>query len=526
LPQDTELIVFEHSIAERQNKVRLRNSNSVVNMADMGKMGTAAYRCIGSLQEILGTKPRQNRPNAIAGPRIARIERMEYLRPRRFCEKMIDQPAQNHSTLAIVGGGLAGMAAAAAACQRGWRVELFERAPKLGGRAGSFLDPVAGEVIDYCQHVGMGCCTELLDFVGRVGVADCFERTRTLHFIGPTGRQHDFTPCRCLPAPLHLLPGFLKLSYLSWGERWGIARTLAKLVPLDNTTSGDIGSWLRSQNQSENAIERFWSVVLTGALGETVDRASLTAAQKVFRDGFWNVRGACDLLLPKLPLVEIFHDRAGRWLAEHGVDIHCGASNTVRRIETDGRRARSLVLADGTHRTFDACIVAVAWRQWPRLVASGQWSVVSGTQQLESAAITAVHLWFDRPIAELPHAVLVGRLGQWLFTKLRDGGQQYCQVVISASHRIARRTCDAWIADIRRELETLWPAARQAKLLHARAVTQSAAVFSVTPESDRFRPPPQTPLENLFLAGDWTATGWPATMEGAVRSGRRAAELL
>jgi uncharacterized protein with NAD-binding domain and iron-sulfur cluster len=159
-------------------------------------------------------------------------------------------------------------------------------------------------------------------------------------------------------------------------------------------------------------------------------------------------------------------------------------------------------------------------------VASGSTGKANGTQQLESAAITAVHLWFDHPITALPHAVIVGRLGQWLFTKTRDGGRQYCQVVISASHRLARRTRDAWIAEIRGELEDLWPAVRQAKLLHARVVTQSAAVFSVTPESDRFRPSPQTPFENLFLAGDWTATGWPATMEGAVRSGRRAAELL
>jgi len=162
---------------------------------------------------------------------------------------------------------------------------------------------------------------------------------------------------------------------------------------------------------------------------------------------------------------------------------------------------------------------------------------------LEPAAITAVHLWFDRPITSLPHAAVVGRTSQWLFTRdcpnfcVSKNGTvpftkppftkpQYCQVVISASHRLARRPREAWIAEIRGELEALLPAARQAKLLHARAVTHPAAVFSVTPESDRFRPPPQTLLENVFLAGDWTATGWPATMEGAVRSGQKAAELL
>ena len=231
------------------------------------------------------------------------------------------------------------------------RVELFEQANELGGRASSFIDSETGQRIDHCQHVAMGCCTSFLDFCRRTGIDDCFERSAKLHFIGPDGTRHDFAASRWLPPPLHLLPGLMRLSYLSWSERWAIVRALQKLtrspispLPLKKGPGvranepgsphpnplpkgegtcdsnpfpkgeGTIGEWLRRQGQSERAIERFWSVVLVSALGETVDHASLSAARKVFCDGFLASRGASDLVLPRMPLGEIFHDRLSQWL--------------------------------------------------------------------------------------------------------------------------------------------------------------------------------------------------------------------
>ncbi len=282
--------------------------------------------------------------------------------------------------------------------------------------------------------------------------------------------------------------------------------------------------------------------MLTSALGETVDRASLAAAQKVFRDGFFASRGAGDLLLPRRPLGEIFGDRLGRWLADHGVRVRL--ETPVRRIEGDGRRADALLLADGSRQTFDAVIVAVPWHVAPMLLAEPLRAAVprlAEVEWIEPAAITAVHLWFDRPAVPLPHAVLVGRLSQWVFTKNLpartdsppqcslpqcSSPRQYCQVVVSASHRLAPRTHDQWLDAIRGELAVIWPAVGEAKLLHGRVVAQPAALFSCVPGLDRFRPLQQTPIENLALAGDWTSTGWPATMEGAIRSGRLAAESL
>jgi squalene-associated FAD-dependent desaturase len=478
----------------------------------------------------------------------------------------MDKPAQ---TVAVIGGGLAGMAAAVAAVERGMKVELFEQAKTLGGRVASFVDSETGQLIDYGQHVAMGCCTSLLDFCRRTGVEDCFERHRRLHFIAPDGSRCDFAPSAWLPAPFHLLPGLMRLSYLSWSERWGIVRTLRKLQStLAENSRGltapggidaeTIGAWLRRNGQSQRAIERFWSVVLVSALSETVDHASLAPARKVFCDGFLASRTASDLLVPRFPLGEIFHTRLGEWLSEHGVAVHLGtrvqrieaAINLTRSVRsTEGgngltRSVRSTILADGTRRQFDFVIIAVPWRSVRALLAEELQAAMPALQDLEDiqpAAITAVHLWFDRPITRLPHAVLVGRLGQWVFTKGHCGAgvppappaagetpapQHYCQVVISASHRLADRTADELLAAVCRELREIWPAAREARLLHGRVVTQPSAAFSMQPGIERLRPPQQTPLENLFLAGDWTSTGWPATMESAVRSGCLAVDSL
>ena len=383
--------------------------------------------------------------------------------------------------VAIVGGGLAGLAAAVAAGERGMGVELFEQTKTLGGRAGSFADAEIGETVDYCQHVAMGCCTEFLDFCRRTGIDDCFEHVHALHFISPEGGQCDFTPSRWLPAPFNLLPGLLRLSYLSLSERWSIVRALHKLTRANNCR-GTIGAWLRGQGQSDRSIERFWSVVLVSALGETVDRASLAAARKVFRDGFWASREASTLVLPHLPLAEIFHDRVGKWLADHDVTVHLGTP--VRKIEGGGRRANAMVLADGARREFDFAVVAVPWRSVRSLFAENlleSMPSLADVERIEPAAITAIHLWFDRPITRLPHAVLVGRLSQWLFARACGAGvppakncadrmsardcaggapapqcgslaPQYCQVVVSASHRQPPRKPEQWLADVRREL--------------------------------------------------------------------------
>jgi squalene-associated FAD-dependent desaturase len=432
---------------------------------------------------------------------------------------------------------LAGLAAAVGLCRRGCRVELFEARRRLGGRAGSIRDARSGHVIDRCQHVAMGCCTNLADFCRRLGITDCFRRFGRLHFIGPEGSAYPLEAVPWLPPPLHLVPGLLRLGYLSFGDRLRIVRVLGRLARparCGRDATASIGSWLRRHGASEASIERFWSVVIVSALGETPDRVSVATARKVLVDGFLASRRAYELEIPRFPLEELFDRRAGDWLQARGVTIHRGTP--VRQIEGDGRRAEAVVLPDGSRRRFDAFVAAVPWRTVRALFSEVMLAALEGLRhvgRIEPGSITAAHLWFDRPITSLPHAALVGRLGQWVFNhgprRLgtgRSGVGYYYQVVISAAHAVDVPSGHDLVARLEGDLRAIWPKAREARLLHGRVVTDPAAVFSAVPGVEGLRPPQRTSVDNLALAGDWTSTGWPATMESAVRSGYLAAETV
>ena len=436
--------------------------------------------------------------------------------------------------VAIVGGGLAGMAAATALQSCGCGVALFETRRGLGGRAGSFRDLQTGNIIDRCRHVAMGCCVNLADFCRRNGIGDSFTRYKTLHFFGPDARRYDFSASRWLPAPLHLGPAVMRLGFLCVGERLGILSALGRLLKtpiaarpanIDRFHRPDepVEQWLRRQGQSDRAIERFWSIILESALSEKLNRASLAAARKVFFDGFMTTRDAYELLVPRFPLAELFDRRAGDNLRRKGVAIHRRAR--IAQIDGDASGAASLTLSDGTRREFDAFVVAVPWHKVkklfsPSLAVALPW--LGGLDEIPAAPITALHLWHDRPITELPHAVFVCRLGQWLF----NHGDGYSQIVVSASGDLISRGREDVCREILAELEEVLPAARDARLVHWRLVSEPRAVFSLRPGVDGLRPEQRTSIHNLALAGDWTNTHWPATMEGAVRSGYLAAEAV
>lgn len=445
-------------------------------------------------------------------------------------------PSGNQPRIAIVGGGLAGLAAAVALAGRGFELQLFEARRQLGGRAASFHDAESDEWIDHCQHVSMGCCTNLADFCRRTKLDRLFRRDRVLHFIGPAGRSYRLAASRWLPAPLHLGPALLRLGYLSLGERLSVARAmwrLARLKTVDEPGGKTIGEWLREQRQTTATIERFWSVVLVSALGEEVDRASLAYARQVFVEGFLSARQAYEVEVPLVPLGELYGGRLERWLTDHGVALQTGTA--VRRLEDDGTRVTHVVLADGSRQPVDAAIVAVPWRRVAELFEDPLRSKLADlalVDQIDAAPITGVHLWFDREIMTLDHAVLVGRLSQWIFNRGLRGAEgetpagHYYQVVISASRSLAGRDRAELVEEIVGELAAIWPAAREARLLRSRIVTEANAVFSVRPGIDRLRPPQRTAVGNLALAGDWTRTAWPSTMEGAARSGYLAAEAI
>jgi len=440
-------------------------------------------------------------------------------------------------SVAIVGGGLAGLAAAHRLATHGFQVTLFEAKRELGGRAGSFREEANDEIIDHCQHVAMGCCEEYLEFVEDVGCSDFFRKHHTLPFIGPDGRRHDLKAAAWLPPPLHLAPSLLKLSYLSFRERLQISRAMLKLArtgPADEVSS--IEEWLLSKKQSPNAIRRFWAVVLVSALGESLDRASVAAAKKVFVDGFMKTRDGYALFIPTAPLKSIY-DQIEKHLARRGVSIRksTSVSKVVINEHAGEPQAELIELADGSTFACDAVVVAVPWRAIERLFApvpKPLAAMLLWAAELRSAPITSVHLWFNRPIFESPqHAVLIDRLSQWIFRRKpasqpTQTGHHYYQVVISASRDLEGRSHEEIVGDVQQELASIWPAARSAALVRSRVLTQKNAVFSYRPGLDANRPSQSSGIDNLALAGDWTATAWPSTMESAVRSGNAAAELL
>ena len=442
----------------------------------------------------------------------------------------------DNTSIAVVGGGVAGLATATALSGASFDVHLFESHQLLGGRAGSFHDARTGQWVDHCQHVAMGCCTHYLDFCRRTGIEQFFRRERTLHFFGPDAARVDLRGARWLPAPLHLAPFLTRLGYLTWSERRGVAATLlrlARLPVMDAVDGPTIGEWLELQRQSTQALERFWAPVLVSALSETLDRASLAAARKVFVEGFLAHHQAYELIVPTAPLSSLYDHHVGEYLLGQGTQLHRGCR--VKRVEVAAGGRLQLQLAHGPSQDFDAVVMAVPWRQVPRILAPTIVAAIprlEAASQIQAAPITSLHLWFDRSIMNLSHAILIERLAQWVFNRgpqeLPPDGTRlhYYQVVISASRNLEGQDREEIVATILQELRAVWPAASAARLVKWQLLTQREAVFSVVPGLDERRPTQRTPVPGFFLAGDWTSTHWPATMEGAVRSGYLAAHAL
>ena len=453
---------------------------------------------------------------------------------------MLQSQITNPQSVIVIGGGLAGLAAAAALAPRGFRVTVLESRQRLGGRAGSFADPATGQLVDACQHVSMGCCTNFAHFCKTVGIDHLLAPQPKLYFITPDRRTSVFK-ADPWPAPFHLGRALLGAHYLTPGDKLRVAWGLLAMLREKADADPPLLPWLEAHRQNRRTIERFWGVVLTSALNETVDRVGLKYARKVFRDGFVRHRDGFVVQVPTVPLARFYGEELRSRFARWGVEVRENAA--VRQMVFEepnpptpfpkregGARVSHVELRDGSRRTADHYVLAVPFDRVTDLLPAelvAREPYFAGAKNLTSSPITSVHLWFDRRVMTLPHAVLVDCLGQWAFDRGEVApGEWYVQVVVSAARQLRGLGRDEVQRHIADELARLFPAARSATLLRTKVVTEHAATFSAVPGVDRWRPPQASPVRNMVVAGDWTDTGWPATMEGAVRSGYLAAEAI
>ena len=437
----------------------------------------------------------------------------------------------SQKTVTVIGGGVAGMSAACALAEAGLRVQLVERRGYLGGRASSYRHPGVDEVIDNCQHVLFGCCTNLAGFYKRIGAADRIYWTSEMTMIEPGGRRSTLGPGG-LPAPLHGLPKLMAAHAFTIADKIALARAFAALTrPVQADSRESLGEWLRRHGQTRGAMERFWRLVIASALNADLDSIALPYAAKVIRELFMNSAFAGSMGMSTVPLSELY---AGvvPFVEQRGGSVHL---NTFTEGATwDEASARWMVRTRTGELTSDFLVVALPFEATAQLLrhlpaAEGKQELARQIEEHEHWPICSVHLWFDRAITELEHAVLLDREIHWMYnqSKLQSGrGGHYIELVVSATRAFAALPREEAIGQAVAELVEFFPRVKEAKLEKAVLVKEVRATFGVPPGIDASRPTAVAPWPNCFLAGDWTATGWPSTMESAARSGHLAADAL
>lgn len=411
----------------------------------------------------------------------------------------------------VVGAGLAGLAAVCRLRDRDHEVVLVERSRLLGGKATSFT--VDGVEVDNGQHVHLACCSEYLDFVDRLGMTESLwtQPVFDVTVLRSGARPSRLRASRGLPASMSLLPSFATYAPLDAAAKLQVIRGLRSVEePADPGET--FATWLRRHGQGIRAVSGFWELFLVPALNAELDEVSAADALFVVRTAFGDVSGA-RIGWSRVPLARIAETAAAR---AGSVRLRTGVVSLI----DDGRLVRGVRCAGGEEIEGDAVVLAVPPARLRTILGDTEGYGVSGLDRFRSRAIVDVHLWFAPPAAGLPFAAIIGSLVQWVFEK--QPGYLCCS--LSAADALVGRPESELVALCHAELAAAWPRLRTARLLRGAVTRDPEATF--IPSPGLHRPAPGTTRDNLSIAGAWTATGWPATMESAVRSGRAAADRL
>jgi squalene-associated FAD-dependent desaturase len=438
--------------------------------------------------------------------------------------------------VAVVGGGLAGLAAALECADRGARVTLLERQRRLGGLTWSFERN--GIWMDNGQHVYLACCDAYVAFLDRIGASADVQPPRPLDLPvvapGRDGPVIGRLRRRDLPVPLHLAGSLLRFPHLTLAGRLGLGRALAGLARLDLDDPGldrlTFGEWLGRHGQSRAAISAVWDLITIPTVNLPASEASLATAAMVFKTGVLGATTAADIGWSRIPLGHLHGDRAVAALSGAGVDIVTGVR--VDQVAEEAGTGWEIRMPGGPLRA-DSVVVCLPHEEAAAVVPEEAAPDRSAWGRLGSSAVVDVHLVFDRPVSRWD--VMAGHDSpvQWVFDRTSASGldtlhpgRQYLAVSLSAADRLLPTRPETLVTSTVEALGQLLPAAAGAVLVDSFVTKERRATFRAAPGCAASRPGAVTARAGLALAGAWTATGWPATMEGAVRSGLAAARAL
>jgi squalene-associated FAD-dependent desaturase len=439
----------------------------------------------------------------------------------------------------VIGGGFAGLSAGVALAEAGFRVAVLERKPKLGGRAYSFQDPEGGDWVDNGQHVLMGCYTQTLDFLKKIGTYDqlVFRDRIEMEMVASNGERGRLKAGR-LPGPLHMVSALMGYSMLSMGERVSVLMAGARMMALgrfgrkrlENTT---VAAMLKRLGQSDHACQCFWFPLAIATLNEEPDKASAALLAEVWKRAFFSRRSDSAFVYSKVGLSDLYCGAAEQFIEQRGgmVASHTG----VETLEMDGDHTVGCVrLRDGKKLEAANFIAAVPAGPLLAMLSAPMQEdpFFARLAQLRPSPIICVHVWLDRDVIDCAFVGFIGSTTQWLFNKraifAQRGEEQggYLSFVISGARALVDRSNEELLDLVLDDLHRMIPASREAKLIKALVIKEKQATIAPDCESHQLRPGADTPIDNLFLAGDWIQTGLPATIESAVISGRAAAAAV
>ena len=436
--------------------------------------------------------------------------------------------------VAVIGGGLAGITAAIALAESGSDVTLLEARPRLGGATCSFSRD--GLTVDTGQHIFLGCCSAYRGLLDRLGMTEhtTLQDRFDVTVLAPGGRKARLRRT-ALPGPLHMLPALGRYPFLSRTERASVARpalAMRRVNPADPSADTQrFGDWLARRGQSERTRRALWDLFSVSPLNIAGDDASLALAAVVVKTGLLGKNNAADIGVPTLPLGELHGDAGATLLAKLGGQV--SLSTKVSAIEPEQDGGFRIALAQGDPITADAVVLAVPHEKAAPLIPPGTLpeETVAAWSGLGASPIVNVHVIYDRPVMDQPFVAAIDSPVQWVFDRtsisgMDRPGHQYLAISLSAADQYA----DTPVAELQEQflpaLAELFPAARDAQVAEFFVTRERRATFRQAPGTGALRPEAATARPGLVLAGAWTDTGWPDTMEGAVRSGLAAAAQL